>query len=126
MRFSRAVKITSVICLMTAGLAIPAASQNLLQKSVTLYVHRQSLRQVLQDIHEDTGILFVYRDALVDGKTVYSETPEKTASHVAELIKAGADIIGGCCGTTPEHIRKMREVIDGLQEEERIAAKGKH
>ena len=51
---------------------------------------------------------------LVDGKTVYSETPEKTASHIAELIEAGADIIGGCCGTTPKHIRRMREVIDGL------------
>jgi 5-methyltetrahydrofolate--homocysteine methyltransferase len=51
---------------------------------------------------------------LVDGKTIYSETPEKTTSHIAELIEAGAGIIGGCCGTTPEHIRRIREVIDAV------------
>jgi 5-methyltetrahydrofolate--homocysteine methyltransferase len=39
-----------------------------------------------------------------DGKTVFKETPEYMASRVEELIKAGANIIGGCCGTTPEHI----------------------
>jgi 5-methyltetrahydrofolate--homocysteine methyltransferase len=43
----------------------------------------------------------------VDGKTVYRETPEIMASFVPELIKAGANIIGGCCGTTPEHIRAI-------------------
>ena len=51
---------------------------------------------------------------LVDGKTVYRETPQKMASYVPELVDAGANIIGGCCGTTPEHIRKFREVIDKL------------
>lgn len=38
------------------------------------------------------------------GKTVFKETPEYMASRVPELIAAGANIIGGCCGTTPEHI----------------------
>jgi 5-methyltetrahydrofolate--homocysteine methyltransferase len=33
------------------------------------------------------------------------------ASFIPELLKAGTDIIGGCCGTTPEHIRQMREII---------------
>jgi 5-methyltetrahydrofolate--homocysteine methyltransferase len=44
---------------------------------------------------------------LVDGKTVYRESPEIMASFVPELLKAGTNIIGGCCGTTPEHIREM-------------------
>jgi 5-methyltetrahydrofolate--homocysteine methyltransferase len=39
-----------------------------------------------------------------DGKTVFKETPEFMASYVPELIEAGANIIGGCCGTTPAHI----------------------
>ena len=52
---------------------------------------------------------------LVDGTTVYSDTPEKMASLLPALIKAGATIVGGCCGTTPEHIRKMREIIDGMK-----------
>jgi 5-methyltetrahydrofolate--homocysteine methyltransferase len=40
-------------------------------------------------------------------KTVFKETPEFMASKVNGLIKAGAQIIGGCCGTTPEHIAAM-------------------
>jgi 5-methyltetrahydrofolate--homocysteine methyltransferase len=42
-----------------------------------------------------------------DGKTIYPETPEMMAGKVIELIKSGADIIGGCCGTTPEHIKAL-------------------
>ncbi|NPV52744.1 MAG: hypothetical protein HPY71_04380 [Firmicutes bacterium] len=44
---------------------------------------------------------------LVDGATVYSEQPESMAESMMKLIEAGASIIGGCCGTTPEHIRAM-------------------
>jgi 5-methyltetrahydrofolate--homocysteine methyltransferase len=46
-----------------------------------------------------------------DGNTVYRESPGLMASFVPELIKAGANIIGGCCGTTPEHIREMARAI---------------
>ena len=42
-----------------------------------------------------------------DGKAVFKETPEYMASRVQELIAAGANIIGGCCGTTPDHIAAM-------------------
>ena len=42
---------------------------------------------------------------LVDGKTVYHETPEMMASRLKVLVQAGANIVGGCCGTTPSHIR---------------------
>jgi 5-methyltetrahydrofolate--homocysteine methyltransferase len=48
----------------------------------------------------------------VEGKTVFRESPEMMASFVPELIKAGANIIGGCCGTTPEHIREMGRVLE--------------
>ena len=40
----------------------------------------------------------------IDGKDVFPETPEDMANQVKDLISAGANIIGGCCGTTPEHI----------------------
>ena len=40
-------------------------------------------------------------------KTVFKDSPEFMASKVSDLIKAGAQIIGGCCGTTPEHIAAM-------------------
>lgn len=47
---------------------------------------------------------------LVDGRTVFRETPDDMAAHVPALIDAGAAIIGGCCGATPEHIRRMAQV----------------
>jgi 5-methyltetrahydrofolate--homocysteine methyltransferase len=45
-----------------------------------------------------------------DGKTIYNESPEMMASFVPYLLSAGADIIGGCCGTTPAHIVQMRKM----------------
>jgi 5-methyltetrahydrofolate--homocysteine methyltransferase len=48
---------------------------------------------------------------LIDGKTVYRETPEIMASYVNDLVKAGANIIGGCCGTTPAHIKAIAKQL---------------
>jgi 5-methyltetrahydrofolate--homocysteine methyltransferase len=50
---------------------------------------------------------------LVDGVTVYPETPEYMASRVGELIAAGATVVGGCCGTTPQHIAAIAEGVRG-------------
>ena len=47
----------------------------------------------------------------IDGVTVYRETPGMMASFVPQLIKAGVNILGGCCGTTPEHIRQMGKAL---------------
>ena len=41
------------------------------------------------------------------GNAHYSMDPETFAGHMQELVLAGADLIGGCCGTTPEYIRKL-------------------
>jgi 5-methyltetrahydrofolate--homocysteine methyltransferase len=48
---------------------------------------------------------------LIDDRTVYPEKPDEMASFVNALIEAGANIIGGCCGTTPLHIKKISEII---------------
>ena len=48
---------------------------------------------------------------LIDGKTVFRESPEMMASFVPSLIEAGANILGGCCGTTPGHISAMKRMI---------------
>ncbi len=47
-----------------------------------------------------------------DGELVYTETPEFMAAQARALVDLGVSVIGGCCGTTPEHIRAMREMID--------------
>lgn len=46
------------------------------------------------------------------GQVYYPETPEYMAEMCRELIGAGVAVIGGCCGTTPEHTRAMRKVVD--------------
>jgi 5-methyltetrahydrofolate--homocysteine methyltransferase len=51
----------------------------------------------------------------VDGKPIYSETPATIRPKVEALIRSGANIVGGCCGTTPDHIRIIREVVDTLK-----------
>lgn len=55
---------------------------------------------------------------LVDGKTVFREAPEEMSARLADLCGAGANIVGGCCGTTPDHISafvQKREAIARTQ-----------
>lgn len=48
------------------------------------------------------------------GVTVFRQSPEHMARWVPRLVEAGVTIVGGCCGTTPEHIRQIRSQIDRL------------
>lgn len=48
---------------------------------------------------------------LVDGETVFNMTPEVFAKEMEILLEQGVSIVGGCCGTTPEHIRSLAEQI---------------
>ncbi len=48
---------------------------------------------------------------VVEGKTVYPEGPEEMARKIQRLRDAGATVVGGCCGTTPEHIRRIAELL---------------
>lgn len=52
---------------------------------------------------------------LKDGKTIYAMTPEEFAEAGQRLAEAGAGIIGGCCGTTPEHIMALARRIKGME-----------
>lgn len=71
----------------------------------------ETIRRVDRDIpilvHANAGL-----PHLQNGKNVFTEIPEITASFVPGLIAAGANIIGGCCGTTPEHIMRIREMVE--------------
>jgi len=49
---------------------------------------------------------------LVKGQVTYDTSPEYFAKATARLVEEGAKIVGGCCGTTPEHIRQLRAVLD--------------
>ncbi|MBK8799841.1 MAG: bifunctional homocysteine S-methyltransferase/methylenetetrahydrofolate reductase [Anaerolineales bacterium] len=56
----------------------------------------------------------------VEGRFYYPSSPEYFARETAPFLDQGADIIGGCCGTTPMHIRAMRAALD-----EHLAARGR-
>lgn len=58
-------------------------------------------------IHANAGV-----PELVHGKTVFRQGPEDFAANIRALIDAGATIVGGCCGTTPEHIAAIRQEVD--------------
>ena len=57
-------------------------------------------------VHANAG-LPIYKD----GKTVFPESANEMSSQMEELVKAGANIVGGCCGTTPEHIRQIVQIL---------------
>jgi methionine synthase I (cobalamin-dependent) len=52
---------------------------------------------------------------LVDGRSVFLETPEAMAKHASRFAEMGVKIIGGCCGTTPEHIRAIARRVRGVR-----------
>lgn len=49
---------------------------------------------------------------LKNGKTVYEQSADEFAKYLPKLKAAGVNIIGGCCGTTPEHIRAIRKALN--------------
>jgi 5-methyltetrahydrofolate--homocysteine methyltransferase len=49
----------------------------------------------------------------IGGKDVFPETPAMMAAQVKAIVAAGANIVGGCCGTTPEHIRAIKQAVQG-------------
>lgn len=77
----------------------------------------QNMIEIVKEVRmvDSTTPILIHANAgmpvLVDNKTVYPETPEMMASKVEELIHCGANIIGGCCGTTPDHIKAISAEI---------------
>ena len=72
----------------------------------------QSIRQTDKKtpvlVHANAGMPIIK-----EGKTIFPETPEIIAPKIKHLINAGANIIGGCCGTSPEHIKTLVREVRG-------------
>ncbi len=74
------------------------------------------LRGVMKDFLENASVPVVFKPnaglpKVVDGVTVFDITADEFASEVIMQMKAGVRIVGGCCGTTPEYIRKVTDLI---------------
>ncbi|MDX1995483.1 MAG: homocysteine S-methyltransferase family protein, partial [bacterium] len=57
----------------------------------------------------------------VDGEAVYPMEPEPFSDMVSEFTRWGVNIVGGCCGTQPEHLQKLYEKVNGHTYEEELA-----
>ncbi len=60
---------------------------------------------------------------LIDGKAVFPMTPEDMGKWAPQLIEAGATFIGGCCGTTPEHIAAIKKAVCNMPDPVRVPPK---
>ncbi len=60
-------------------------------------------------VHANAGL-----PAIENGVTVFPESPEQMASLVQAVVQAGANILGGCCGTTPQHIIAIKNELERL------------
>jgi 5-methyltetrahydrofolate--homocysteine methyltransferase len=67
---------------------------------------RQALPAAIVMVQANAGL-----PSNVNGKDIFPETPEQMAAQVPALLAAGANIIGGCCGTTPAHIRAIKNAV---------------
>jgi len=71
----------------------------------------KEIRSVTSDVpilvHANAGL-----PQNINGVDVFPESPEDMANQVSGLISAGANIIGGCCGTTPDHIKAMKKAAE--------------
>jgi methionine synthase / methylenetetrahydrofolate reductase(NADPH) len=76
----------------------------------------ETLERVMQFTKKPTSAMpNAGHPALVDGRNLYLCSPEYMAQYARRMLWAGVRIVGGCCGTTPEHIKAIRSEIRSLQ-----------
>src|SRR6266850_8322048 len=62
----------------------------------------------------------------VEGRNIYLCSPEYMASYTRKFVRAGVSLIGGCCGTTPEHIRAMKAALRAGEAKQKAPASSAH
>ncbi len=58
---------------------------------------------------------------IIDGRNIYLSSSEYMAEYTRRFIQMGAKIVGGCCGTSPEHIKAMRSAVNSIVPQQRPA-----
>jgi len=103
------------------GVSIPAAARGLQAAGADIVGSNcgfgiDTMIEIAREFKQHAGVpIAIQANAglpiISNGATVYPETPDEVAARAPELLAAGVQIIGGCCGTTPVHIRALRAVI---------------
>jgi len=95
--------------------------EHLLSKGVDVVganctVGPQRMFSIIRAMYKDGVVLSAQPAAGIptfqDGRSVYHTTPEYLATYARELLQSGVTLIGACCGSTPEHIKAIRKVLD--------------
>lgn len=84
---------------------------------------------IIKKMHEVGGVFLCVKPnagmpEMIDGEVIYNETPENFSRFTKEFIEYNARLIGGCCGTTPEFIKAVKEKAVGLETPEISEYKG--
>ena len=103
------------------GVDIPQAAEALRAEGITVFGCNcgtgadDAIRIVEEMARNWDGLILCEPNAglpeLVDGKTVYRETPEIMAAKLPVLVKSGANFVGGCCGTSPAHTKAFQQEL---------------
>lgn len=99
-----------------AAITLEAVGANVIGSNCGLGV--DGLFEVLRAMRKVTSLPLISQanaglPILVEGKTVFPGTPEEMTAYHDRMVELGVRIIGGCCGTTPKHIRAIREALNG-------------
>lgn len=109
-----------------SGVDVIGASCGLMKREEDAYAYYEGATALLLQMRKGTGKpLSIQPNAgmarLVNGHTVYPASPLEMANEVPNWIAAGARILGGCCGTSLEHYRAIRPIVDTENERRRTA-----
>jgi 5-methyltetrahydrofolate--homocysteine methyltransferase len=109
------------------GVSIPAACRALAEAGADLVGSNcgngsAQMVAIAREFRKSTTLpLIIQSNAgipeLRQGQVLYPETPAFMAAAVRDFLDAGVSVIGGCCGTTPGHIRAMRAALDGYKQD---------
>jgi 5-methyltetrahydrofolate--homocysteine methyltransferase len=99
-----------------AAITLEAAGANVMGSNCGLGV--DGIYEVLQTMRKVTSLPLISQanaglPLLLEGKTVFPGTPAEMTAYHDRLLNLGVRIIGGCCGTTPAHIRAIKEALNG-------------
>ena len=101
-----------------AAITLTAAGADIVGSNCGLGI--DGIYEILRGMRSVTGLPLISQanaglPLLIDGQTVFPGTPAEMTAYHDRLIALGVRVIGGCCGTTPAHIRAMKEALSGRQ-----------
>jgi 5-methyltetrahydrofolate--homocysteine methyltransferase len=103
----------------SAAITLAAAGADLIGSNCGLGV--EGIYEILSRMREVTGLPLISQanaglPLLIDGETVFPGTPQEMTAYHDRMIALGVRVIGGCCGTTPAHIKAMKDALGERQQ----------